>query len=434
MNLEERIQKFFNFELKLSEQELKYWDIYRHDLFQVVVYDSETQKKNNKNKKTINEVFRIIVNLFIGFIHYSILQINGKKKNLFFLCKRYKIDNLFIDVNANDFINNINNLFIIDTYNKPDYIFALYNKTHKIDTGYLRGEITDDFINKINSYFSNNINRSFFEIRIEKYLQEFNFYSRIFRKLKPKSVFFIQNGIFKGRIKAAKVLNIPTIEIQHGEFGLSHPAYFYPYGFKSSDIIAADYLFVWSEFWKNRIYFPGVNIIPMGNSYYCNNISTERKLYNISVFTNSTHTPILNSFVKKLIDTGFSGNICYKLHPQQVNEFNTIKECWKDYPNVDVILFEKNAIDVIKESNAILLIHSTVAFQAVDMNCKVIFYTVIDEYLAQKDLFNYPNVYLANSLEEFDYAMRQPIKKSTSKIYDDFDKVRFKQFVQKYNL
>ena len=49
MNLEERIKALHEFELALSEEELTYWDIYRHDLFLVVVYGSSFSDLNNLN-------------------------------------------------------------------------------------------------------------------------------------------------------------------------------------------------------------------------------------------------------------------------------------------------------------------------------------------------------------------------------------------------
>lgn len=435
MDLEDRIKYFHDFELSLTDEELSYWDVFRHDLFLIVVYKEsfpETQKKLRAN------LLKDLIKLFLALIEYIRLCFIKKNHRVLFTCSRYKINNQFTDVNVNDILKyDEKSFYCIETYYKSDYLKALYvrilNKKNKIIANRL---LSNEFVQKINNYFGTNLNICFFIDEIQCYLNETYYYKFLFRKLKPKSVFYIQNGIHKGLIKACKELTIPIVEIQHGEIGPSHPAYHYPIGFKQNYIIAADYLFVWSDFWKNRINFPGVNVEVIGNSYYCveKNVKEKKKEYDFTIISNTAHTPIFDSFLEKLLTTGYKGNICYKLHPQQKDEVNLIKERWHNYSNIEVILFEKNAIDVIEESNAVFMIHSTVAFQALDMNCKVILYTANDEYLSHKDIFNYPNVYLANDVNEFLDNLQIPIKENKNKIYQNFDLEYFDRFIKVHNL
>jgi hypothetical protein len=50
-------------------------------------------------------------------------------------------------------------------------------------------------------------------------------YTSIYRSYKPKAIFFTEYYRDIARVKAAKELNIPTIEVQHGIIGTEHPAY-----------------------------------------------------------------------------------------------------------------------------------------------------------------------------------------------------------------
>lgn len=434
MNFNDRLKKFFDFELSLSEKELEYWDIFRHDISMILVFqEDEIVSFGNKKRKlilTIKNIFKDLINLL-----WLIFAKQGKR--ILFTCSRYNLEGQLTDVNMLDIYTQIEKDFIkIETYKKSNYIKALYYLFHKNSHNSLNYHISDEFINKINKTFNVEINKSFYEKELKNFANEYKYYKFFFNLLKPKSIYFIQNGIHKGMIKAAKDLTIPTVEIQHGEIGESHPAYYYPIGFKSKNVVAADYLFVWSEFWKKRVNFPGVKIISIGNSYYYPGkiISSVNKQYDFSIFSNTIHTPIFDKFLLDLFENGYSGKVCYKLHPSQINELDTIKERWKSYSNIDVILLEKNAIDVISESNAIFLIHSTVVFQALDMNCKVLLYTASDEYLSHKDILNHPNVYLVNNKKDFINIINKPINNCDVQFYSDFDEEKFNTVINTYNL
>ena len=60
---------------------------------------------------------------------------------------------------------------------------------------------------------------------IRIYQAEKIIYKFIFRLYKPRCIFLTQYYNREGRIKAAKELNIPIIEVQHGYIGSKHPEY-----------------------------------------------------------------------------------------------------------------------------------------------------------------------------------------------------------------
>src|SRR5690606_29559594 len=52
-------------------------------------------------------------------------------------------------------------------------------------------------------------------------------YRRLFDKLRPKAVLFVQNGIGKALFHVARTEGVPVIEVQHGYVGHGHPVYSY---------------------------------------------------------------------------------------------------------------------------------------------------------------------------------------------------------------
>lgn len=438
MNYEKRINQFFNFELTLSQKELSYWDVFRYDLFCYIVYENRCKagEKTSIGIKKLYSIPKIVVGVFIEFFFTIVFLIFKRHRRLFFTCSRYRIGGKFIDVNARDILGVYGRDSVcVDTWNKTFYLEEIYYRFKKKYKKIVAESVSNELVEKINSTFQVTIDRSFYEIRVAKYLAKKDFYRFIFKLLCPHSIFFIQNGVRKEWIMAAKELHIPSIEIQHGEVGPTHPAYHYPKNFNKNSVVAADFLFVWSDFWKNRINFPGVNIVTTGNSYYfVNKENNKTKKYDVTIISNSEHTPIFNRFIMELLENGYEGKVCYKLHPQQVSEFESIKKCWQEFSNIEVILFEKNAIDVINESKNILAIHSTVVFQALDMNCKVLLYTVIDEYLSHKDIFDHPNVYKVNCASDFLEKIAISVKPCSVKYYEDFDVVRCQKIFKTFNL
>ncbi|MBO5100709.1 MAG: hypothetical protein J6B63_05330 [Treponema sp.] len=438
MDFYDKIKKFFDFELSLNENELQYWDIFRHDLFLICVYNSSFEtKKEHEKKKSILNFLKNSVSCIFEFIKFPFIILKNKRKRILFQCSRYKINDKFVDVNTLDFYELYkNDFFCIETYFYTNYVFSCYKKIVKKIKKYKKNLFSDFFVTKINNYFGISLDLSFYNNRIIDYYIEMSYYMYYFNLLKPKSIFFIQNGIHKGMIKAAKLLHIPISEIQHGEIGMSHPAYFYPKGFSSKNIIAADYLFVWSEYWKQRINFPGVTIFSSGNSYYSytNENMEHEKCYSFVIISNSEHTPIFDKFLEKLFKIGYNGSICYKLHSNQKNEFKTIKTKWQNFKNLEVVLFEKNVLELLSMTDNVLVIHSTVVFQALNNNKKVLLYSANEEYLSHKDVFDDPNLYIVNDVMDFIFSLNKPVCESKDKYYEKFDKENNLNFLNQLGL
>lgn len=76
-------------------------------------------------------------------------------------------------------------------------------------------------------------------------------------------------GFKKGMVSAARDLNIPTVEIQHGYVGRGHLAYWYPHLEQSLKLgTITDYFFTFSDYWSNNISYPTRKRISIGNDFY----------------------------------------------------------------------------------------------------------------------------------------------------------------------
>lgn len=443
MDLNERVDNFHRFECNLTEDEKKYWDVYRHDLFLAVVYnDTEISRKITKKNK--HNFFLLAKN----FIRTQIAFSKNKHKNVFYATSRYLLNNnVYYDPNIYDIYKELeNDSFVIESYSDKvsttypscyNYSINIYRKIYLF---FFKKQqfISENLIIKINNYFNSNITKSFYDFRINNYIFEKKYYQRLLKKIKPKKFFLVQNGIQKGLISACHKLNIPIIELQHGDIGFTHPVYYFPNNYDCKYNISPDYLFVYSNFWKHRILFPNVKIEVLGNSFNYIKPSVNNKIYGVSIFTNTLHTPLFDKFIADLLDTGYSERICYKLHPQQINEFEGIKRKWEKYKNIDVVFLEKNSIEVIQSSENVITIHSTVVFQSIDSGRRTFLLTANDEYLSHKDIFDYPNVYLVNSVQNFLEKKELPLQNNDNKrIFDKFSKSKFlnimKEIDERYN-
>ncbi len=93
-------------------------------------------------------------------------------------------------------------------------ILTMFEKPVKLENGEILKEIQKKYGLKIDD-----------EKEISLFLTRKNIYKFLYQKLRPKYVFFVEYYRDVARVKAAKELSIPTIEIQHGSIGTEHPAY-----------------------------------------------------------------------------------------------------------------------------------------------------------------------------------------------------------------
>lgn len=255
-------------------------------------------------------------------------------------------------------------------------------------------------VKAINEEFNVEIDESLFRPIIKRYYIEKASYNTLFKLLTPKGIFITQQNIQKGLFWAAKNNRIPLIEFQHGTIFFSHLAYSYPKKLFHKNLLIPDYLFLFSEFWQNKIIegFPIDHCFISGNSA-SSEIKHHTIKFDLTFISSSLHIDTLILFLEEMRRKGYAGHICLKLHPNEHNHIESVKEIFKNDDKVDVIYTEISMKDIIGMSNALITIQSTSVYEALDAGKKV-FIIKSDNYEDHSDVFDNPKIKLIDKAEE----------------------------------
>jgi hypothetical protein len=166
----------------------------------------------------------------------------------------------------------------------------------------------------------------------ERILRLYHVKKKIYRSMynyyQPKAIFFIEYYRDIARVKAAKELKIPTIEVQHGIIGTEHPAY------RSSLKIDSDYypdqLLTWGETEKTNqdktFFYKPPQVHPIG-SYIIDYINEsylpdEKLLKELRLYKKTAAVTLQNTVTKETMEfiqitAKLNPNILYLVIPRQ---------------------------------------------------------------------------------------------------------------------
>ncbi|MGO4821858.1 MULTISPECIES: hypothetical protein [unclassified Flavobacterium] len=449
MNIIEFTDKFQKIEIEnsfFSEKDgegILYWDLVRHDVFYLLYFKFCSTKllpSVNARKSKMTLLSTLSGNI-LGYINFN-LKASRKYKYICFATSRNKdADKKDVDYISDDILSIIHcDSFVIESFNKytinhynsifdfgllmSSYKWRLKSKlSKKVFEKYRIAEILKKEFN-VDLDLTSDINGIITNYKISK-----SHYLKLFAKVKPKAIFLVQNGIQKGLFEAAHKLNIKVVELQHGLIGYVHPAYSYPSIIQSGAMeTLPDTFFTFSDFWTSNLNFPVKNIIPMGNNFYAKRTVSESKEYDITFIFANIYSNDLLQFVESLLESGYKGKICIKLHPNQFDEFNAITSLYEVHDTIEVIASQRSMGEILPISKAIFAIQSTAVYEALHYKVKVYLYKIKD-YLTHQDVIGNANVYLvenAGNIFEFDansfidaevYTMFEPFNE---KVFNDF--------------
>jgi hypothetical protein len=164
----------------------------------------------------------------------------------------------------------------------------------------------------IHKYFSNRSKERIFTI--------------VLKRLKPKLVFIVCSYGNEAFIRAAKFLNIPTIEIQHGVINNFHLGYSYNKQLPKSSF--PDFFFSFGRTWKdttdlpvekNRIYDIGFPNLEMQFDRRGKKVKLEQVLF----LSQGIVGKQLSQFAVNFAEKNPSFRVVYKLHPGEVGRWLT---------------------------------------------------------------------------------------------------------------
>ena len=376
------------------------WDIFRY-----YVRSQENYSKINtttiKHRGGLKKICFLLVNLLTFLFH--------KKSDLFFLtCSRDRSRGVNFDKISDGYINYYNkkNIIIGETYCLGclsyktsifiPYIKKIFLKFHRV-TKITHKEL--DFINKVIELFpESQLNQVELISKYYEFLNDYNFYTFIFKYFGTKKVFMVQNGIQKGLIQAAHELNIPIIELQHGTVEKGHLAYSYPnIEDIRSKIIFPDKILRFSDFWFSNFNCP-TELITVGNDYMSKTVNSNIKKNKILVISADLFGLELATQLVNIVDE-IDKTFIFKLHPNEYQNIQSYMEIFKDKKNIQIIRNEHSVNDLLNQACCMITVCSTAAYEALQAAVPVyILKTSI--YNEMKPLFDIEGLYLFDSCAE----------------------------------
>ena len=425
------------FNLKSSNGEF-YWDLIRHDTFYKIFnelnFDINSVSSNRRKKGRFKNIFIFLVN-FIYDIYYLFSHKNIEY--LFFINSRAKVGNKFVDTISNDYILNTNGgKFIIET--NSSVLFSPYykNTLKKLFSLFISKPINPGInLDKIfTKYFKMDFSlNSFIYNVLRNYNSEVVYYDFILKFLKPKKIFLVQNGIFKSIFYSASKNNVNVIELQHGAVNYLHPAYSYPTNidkYLNNGIYLPTYIFSFSEYWFKDLQIPVKEIIPIGNNILANCSKPLILGKSITFISSKEYQAIIEFYISYYLNENPNFRINLKLHPNQFSEKSKLINKYKNIKNIKIISNEISVCSLLNDSIEIVVVSSTIAYEALQFGCKVSILTASPRSFDLYDLFGHPNVKLINPSNGF-YKSSINKLSNQSIFFRNFNKDKFKEFLKK---
>lgn len=406
------------------------WDVVRYYCY-FSLYDSVNGIKSGfVNRSSTTFYHKLKVSLFGVWSYFKTELSLKKKKYVFFSASRNKVNDRNIDFANDDIKKIIPKDSFLDVESYIDKYGYLNNNYHlKISKLFLKSNVCKNDIQKfintlrisiekhwdlINTTFLNHI-----PVLIVDFNKEKQYYSKFLEKVSPKTVFLTQNGVQKGLIYACKLASIKITELQHGIINNVHPNYSYCKGINYKYVkTIPDYLTVFSEFWEKQFFIPNAKVLVTGNSYFvpCYKVDVSKDIFNkdyLLVISSAVHQKSIEQFLDKYLE--LDKNVVIKLHPNQKLDICRIK---KKYSELHVVFDEFSATDLIKNSKAVLMIQSTIAYEVLQLN-KRLFILKSDNYKGLSNLFCLHNVFLYEKNEYIEKHVGLP--ETTISFFDNFD-------------
>lgn len=376
-----------------------WWDIVRYDVFDKIygLSPNGQGQQSNMFAKIVAGIAYKVAHV-IGHISFLLSLPKANPEIVFFRCARNTVGDSSRDIISDPIVNLYpGRAFVIDTWQNDRHLPPLLVESSFVrfgnqDLGDIEGIVEKTFGKKLEL-------SSFISKKISVYKREVRVYDSLLRRLRPKCVVFVQNGIQKGLIAASRSLGIPIVELQHGLISYIHKAYSYPDGVDYSLLTTQpDALLLFSEFWSKGYYSPIRHKIVVGN----NDLYCERDDYKgntcLVVSVNIYHE-VLRDLVQELSSEMPGWKFIYKLHPNQYADKDTISREFNQHANISVVAAESSVKSLSRQVALFLAIQSTTVYEALQAGKKVLLLRKFN-YEMHSDIFGVNNLHLVGDVAE----------------------------------
>lgn len=438
--MENAIDIFYKIEQEYNLFDLKEedcaapWDLFRH---QVLIRMATPINKNQRIKLTPKKLIQ-----FAPILFKSLFELNKKKcSTLLFSTNRYSDkDGLWYDKASEDigrfFKKHQGGLLDLDDL-KPGNKYknkVLYNPlpifkfTHKDYSN-----LSENTYQKIRDAYTNNvpglsIPYECLNSQYRSFQQERAYYTKLFKKVSPERIIFVQNGVQKGMIAAARICGIPIYEMQHAVYGKQHVLYHYPEIDNIADQFYPDVIFTFGPKWSKDFNMP-TRIVPLGNSCFFIGPGNVVRDSNTIVFISSiVHGAFLFPIARDLSSSHPEFKIIFKLHPGEFFRYDDIIQEFSANNNVEVVRNEIDTSSLFDVAGLVIAINSTAQYEALDKGAKVAILKA-SNYLWQDASFDHPNLHLFESIDELDAIIASPLHKTEPQFFRKFNPDLLKEFL-----
>ncbi len=402
MNIEDISKSYLDFEItnKLFQRKIKdqnYWDFVRYPVFMEVFNVYKGKKKPYIfNKKQKNSTFKIPFVSMLSIFHLfkGILKIflSKSKYDIIFYSTggRKKIENNYVNPYCFYHLKSLSSsykILVIETtkFNDRsfekidcDYVYIPLKSARLLSLLKPKGKASIE-IEKLKIKFIDQLNMN---INIKPIIKN-NYYTqitlnkiinKILNYTKPKIMGFVNDGNSKFFIKAAKDMNIPIFELQHGDVSKFDMVSSYPDKI-DGDTWIQDQIYIFGDYWKDR-YNINSKKISIGNPIFDkfkNRYAFDKKLDQKIILCISVNSIDFAKFVLKASQKYQSGTFLFKLRDSEFKNWEKNYPFLKNTDNFKVI--NNNDIhlyDLIAKSSYIVTTISTVIYESLSLNTNVI--------------------------------------------------------------
>lgn len=423
MKIQDFSDLFYRFEmetefLKYQKNSVFIWDIFRHDLYYLIYHhicnniSNDLDRRPNLFRRAFEKLLRIIYTYTSFFLIriFCIQTLIFRSPARFNITLRdYPIDELKKNVSSRNF--SLNQHFILKGI-KEDLI---------LDSNFI-----SNLTANINTFFGISMNidlHRYLQERINVFTFEHELFLNLFKGSKINKIIINQRGIQKGLFYAAKSCNIKIIEVQHGYIGYHHPAYAYSKELEDySSLYVPDFLLVFSNYWKEKArFYGGVKSIVLGRypaTQCLGPLKFYKRDYHALIIGSSDYHEQISFYLKKILKEHPSLSICYKLHQNQITQFDTISKEYSDFKNVKIISGKKSIIPLFNKSSCIIAVQSTSVYEALQCGLDILLIPEYD-YGIHEDIFNRKNVYILdrNKKVMFNFNLNKEISSSEDTVF-----------------
>ena len=264
-----------------------------------------------------------------------------------------------------------------------------------------------------------------------------NYYLKLFAQYRPNAVIYCNNGTLNGLISAAKEMQVPTIELQHGASSSKTIFWSYPQSIPSSHpglSLPTAYL-TYSDFWNENTHYPVSWTYSIGSDYFYQESIAGDDDGVLIVSAYMYHETLLR-LVLELAALVEEKKIYYKLHPHQFNQKSEVLAACNGKSNIVIVCDEMDFPVLFKRCKYVVGIHSTTLYMALQAGKKVCLYKRYN-YFFHDNIFEY--VELFDSVSELCDILDNPPKKYFNRLnkvpvfFQPFNAQRFLQVLENIN-